>query len=561
MRARFRHLRFLSVRNRILLFALLVTLVPSIGLGWVFFKKTEQALLESSQRELTGAISQVGGELELWFRERYHDIRVFSNSSALFENLEGFLDERSLSAVPGAPAQDPHLKRLESYLSIVLAQLSDYEGLLVFDREGGLLSRVPQRTTPVELPLDWREQLEANEIVVGDVHRSEIGSPLMLVAVPILSGQDDDLGLLAAEIRLDALAAVMRSSLLSKELPGTSTELSLVGTEGQILLSTRRPSTTARGAHFSSDLTPLELAEYVNVEGVPVVGVMAPVADHAWRLVIEKPVEELFAEVIQVRNRTLLGVGVLVSLIGLFAYSIARGIVSPLERLTEAAGKVADGDLDVKIPVTSRDELGKTTQVFNEMVDQLRQSRDRLRQLSTIDSLTQLANRKHVVEKLATHLERFRRHGTPFSILLLDVDRFKAINDSLGHVAGDKVLADLGSILTRLLRAVDIAGRYGGEEFLIILDETRGSEALQTAERIRLTIEAARVNAAETPVTFTVSIGVAEVGVGEDEDSLIMRADAALYQAKNEGRNHSVLADPREIKVTQHPSVRKRKPS
>lgn len=553
MRSRLRHLRFLSVRNRILLFALLVTLLPSIGLGWVFFKKTEQALLESSQRELMGAVSHARREVELWFKERFYDIRVFSNSYLLLESL----DPQSSAVAPTPADGSPQLDRLESYLTFVLSQFDDYTSLRVFDAEGDPLSRVPQRAGSIELPGDWRDQMMANNAIVGEVNQESSATPVILMAVPILSGERAVLGLLAAETKLGTLAGVMRSSLLSKNLRKTSAELLLVGGDGKVLLSTSPHSAGDPEMTFAADLRPLELGEYVNVEGVPMVYVSAPMPRFAWHVVIEKPLEQVFAEATQVRNKTLLGVGMLVTLIGLFAYSISRGIVSPLERLTDAAGKVADGDLDVKIPVKCQDELGKATQVFNTMVDQLKQSRDRLEQLSTIDSLTQLANRKHVMEKLSTHLERFRRHGTPFSVLLLDVDRFKTINDSLGHVVGDKVLFDLGSTLARLLRAVDLAGRYGGEEFLIILDETRGKEALQTAERIRLAIETSEVDAAESAVTFTVSIGVAEVGAGEDEDSLIMRADTALYRAKREGRNRSVLAEPRENKVRHHPAITK----
>jgi diguanylate cyclase (GGDEF)-like protein len=302
---------------------------------------------------------------------------------------------------------------------------------------------------------------------------------------------------------------------------------------------------------------PRELAAYVNTQGVDVVGILAPLSEFSWGLVMEKRQDQVFSEVIRLRNQTLLGVALLVTLFGAFAYRISRGIISPLERLTDAAGRVADGDLDVKVPVERHDELGTATEVFNGMVGQLKQSRDRLEQLSTTDALTQLANRKHVMEKLTTHLERFRRSGTSFSVLLVDADHFKRINDGAGHVVGDQVLRHLGETFRRLLRTVDVAGRYGGEEFLIILDETRGKEALQTAERIRLAIESGAVDGVASNVPFTVSIGVAEIGPGEAEDQLIMRADTALYQAKAEGRNRSVLAEFRNANVTHHPAARK----
>jgi diguanylate cyclase (GGDEF)-like protein len=273
-----------------------------------------------------------------------------------------------------------------------------------------------------------------------------------------------------------------------------------------------------------------------------VVGIRIPMPEFAWHIVMEQGRDQILAEVTRLRTRTLLGVGILVALIGFLAYLLSRGIVAPLASLTEAAGRVADGDLDVQVPVRRGDELGTATQVFNDMVEQLRHSRERLEQLSTTDALTQLANRRHVLHKLATHLERFQRSGTPFSVLLIDADNFKGINDDVGHVVGDKVLSEMGAILNRELRTVDAAGRYGGEEFLVVLDDTRVDEALEAAERIRLAIETTQVTAEDISISFTVSIGVAEISAGEDEDQLIMRADAALYQAKDQGRNRSMMA-------------------
>jgi diguanylate cyclase (GGDEF)-like protein len=351
----------------------------------------------------------------------------------------------------------------------------------------------------------------------------------------------------------------MTSFIGRQELRSGSAELLLVDDDGVILLSTlEQAAATPRTKVHRGTPRPRELAEYANTQGVDVVGILAPMSGFSWGLVMEKRQDQVLSEVIGLRNQTLLGVALLITLFGAFAYRISRGIIAPLERLTDAAGRVADGDLDIKVPVERRDELGEATEVFNDMVGQLKQSRDRLEQLSTTDSLTQLANRKHVMEKLRMHLERFRRSGTCFSVLLIDADHFKRINDTAGHLVGDRVLRQLGDTLRRLLRTVDVAGRYGGEEFLIILDETMGKEALQTAERIRRAIASNEVDRAAPGIPFTVSIGVAEIGSGEAEDQLIMRADTALYQAKAEGRNRSVLAKAPNANVTHHPATRKK---
>ena len=557
MASRSLNIRLPSVTNRILIFAVLVTLLPSLGLGWAYFNQAEKALLKSSQREMLDTVDQVRREFDFWFKERYYNIRVFADSYLLSEGLEDYLSLSGNGNAAESLDGDAELAKMEDYLSLVHSEFDDYSRLLIFDRDADLLTQSPQREGSIALPDDWEEQLQAKEVIVREVYGSESETPSILAAVPVRSGDGTGLGFLAAEIRLDALADIMTSVLANDDKQTGAAELSIVGPNGEIRLSTKRPrAATAHGSDYEAGLPPNELGEYVDVWGVPVVGIRTPMSAFGWNIVMEKGRDQVLSEVTALRTTAVLVVGALATLIGLFAYLLARGIIVPLRRLTEAAGKVANGDLDVRIPVERQDELGTATTVFNDMVDQLRQSRGRLEELSTMDALTQLANRRHILEILTSHLDRFRRKGTPFSVLLVDADHFKRINDSAGHIAGDQVLSELGAIFKRLLRTVDSVGRYGGEEFLIILEDTRGKAALQTAERIRSAVESASVAAKESMLRFTVSIGVAEIQAGDAEDQLIMRADTALYQAKREGRNRAVLSRLPQGKVTHHPAVR-----
>lgn len=547
-----------SIRSRILLFAVLVTLLPSFGLGWLYFKQTEKALLDSTEQQMRGTVAHVERELDLWFKERYYEIRVFSNSYLVSESLENYLVATARESGRKAANAAALSEKLASYLAIVHAQFEHYRRLVVFDLGGTPLAQDAEQTYPAELPDDWQDQLDRRKIIVSGVSDSDRQAPSVTIAVPILSSTGGTLGLLAAEIELNALSDLLSSFLAGDGLRPDTTQLLLVGDQGRILASTMPHDNAQDAARLPQQLFPAShvLREYTNRHGDDVLGILAPVPELSWAVVMERQQDQLLAPVVRLRNRTMFGIAMLASIIGFVAYLVARGIVTPLERLTEAASRVADGDLDVAIPVARHDELGTTTQVFNDMVSQLRHSRARLEQLSTTDALTQLANRKHVLEKLATHLERFRRYGTPFSILLIDADHFKRINDELGHVAGDRVLRRLGVILRRMLRSVDIAGRYGGEEFLVILDETRIGEALQTAERIRNAIASSKVRVGDSAVGFSVSIGVAEIGNGENEDQLIVRADAALYQAKQQGRNRSQLAEPGNTIAARHLTIR-----
>ena len=162
-----------------------------------------------------------------------------------------------------------------------------------------------------------------------------------------------------------------------------------------------------------------------------------------------------------------------------------------------------------------------------------------LARLSTVDALTGLRNRRYVDELLSIEFLRAKRYGTPLSILLADLDHFKAVNDRWGHPAGDAVLRTVAGILLGSLRATDTGGRYGGEELLVVLPQTDAEAAMIVAERWRMAV-------AETPtrtpageeILVTLSVGIAERSDAmETPADLVTLADEALYRAKQSGRN------------------------
>ena len=164
---------------------------------------------------------------------------------------------------------------------------------------------------------------------------------------------------------------------------------------------------------------------------------------------------------------------------------------------------------------------------------------ERVQNLAIRDSLTGLFNHRHIVELLAREVERAGRYPGGVSALMLDVDHFKQVNDEHGHLAGDAVLKDVARLLKDTLRTVDSVGRYGGEEFLVLLPHTPPEEAQRTAERIRQRIEQHAFRAGSRTLRATVSVGVASWGMGDvrSPESLIREADQALYRAKEAGRN------------------------
>ncbi len=169
-----------------------------------------------------------------------------------------------------------------------------------------------------------------------------------------------------------------------------------------------------------------------------------------------------------------------------------------------------------------------------------------LRHLAESDPLTQILNRVGIMAELGRRLAEFQRYGSVFSVLMIDVDHFKAVNDRLGHLAGDQVLRRISGIIRSALREVDSVGRYGGEEFLVVLPGTRIDSAANTAERIRLAIEQIPIRVEREQIRVTVSIGAVAAGPGGPThvDALIDGADRAMYEAKHSGRNR-VIPPPR----------------
>ena len=168
------------------------------------------------------------------------------------------------------------------------------------------------------------------------------------------------------------------------------------------------------------------------------------------------------------------------------------------------------------------------------VTSELEDANRELKRISGIDKLTQIYNRLRLDEILGHELYRSTRYGTDFSVLILDIDHFKKVNDRFGHLVGDMVLVEIGNILKNNVRESDTVGRWGGEEFLIILPETKLADSMIVAEKIRAEVEKAKFPEAKH---ITCSLGVATFRNGDNQDKLLFRADMAMYEAKNNGRN------------------------
>jgi len=157
--------------------------------------------------------------------------------------------------------------------------------------------------------------------------------------------------------------------------------------------------------------------------------------------------------------------------------------------------------------------------------------------LAITDALTRLMNRRGITVSLLDAMAQAERYGHPLAVAMADIDRFKEINDAHGHDAGDKVLTEVASLLSDALRMPDKVGRYGGEEFLVVLPHTSLAQGRKIAERMRAAVNNWKFELDGKPVKRTISLGLTQFRKGEDLEQLLSRADQALYEAKNAGRN------------------------
>ncbi len=174
----------------------------------------------------------------------------------------------------------------------------------------------------------------------------------------------------------------------------------------------------------------------------------------------------------------------------------------------------------------------------------LEQALQRIEELAMRDELTGVFNRRYLMETISNEKLRCDRTGAVFTICILDVDHFKQVNDTYGHLAGDAVLQAIAGAASGAMRQTDYFGRYGGEEFALVLTNTMVDGATITAERVRARVEALRFAEISDALRVTVSIGIADSRFNEDTALTFKRADEALYKAKQTGRNRCIIAAP-----------------
>ena len=518
-----------SVRTTILTLAVLATLIPALATSCISYQQNRRAIEDKTNEQLSSLSRQGAREMGLWLKERLYDLRVFAASYEVSENLER----------GGAPS-----RRLPDYLASVKERFRDYDELLVVSPDQRTVASSEARPGRLHFTGDWLQRSRVGDPVLGDPARADSSAPAtMEIAVPITSANGRFLGVLGARLNFSGIEQVLDNLVES----GSGQRLLIAQQDGRVVADAgvslaTLPGDVLRQMHQAESTS----VDYRAPDGEAVIGTQQLIPATEWSAVAEVPASFAFAEIRRMRIATALLVLVLLLVVGSLAYALGLLIVRPLERLSSAAKRVAGGDLDTDVPASGSGELSQLAGVFNDMVRRLRDGRSELERLSVTDELTGLSNRRRLMAELDREVRRSDRHGHPFAVLMLDVDRFKQFNDTFGHQAGDAVLKRLARILRDSTRDVDTVARYGGEEFMVILPETAGAVAARVAERIRSRAEGDRFRPPDKTLELAVTVSVGFAIFPEHAkapETLIEAADQALYKSKEAGRNRVTAAE------------------
>jgi diguanylate cyclase (GGDEF)-like protein len=455
--------------------------------------------------------------------------------------------------------QKPHLERMAHvYKHIYLISTTDMRGRNVARNDGNP-------------PIDYHDRQWFTEATKGRTAFQSLISrttnqPALAVSTPIRDAQGNVHGICMFAAYLAELSRDVQTMQI-----GTSGYAYIVDAQNRIIA---HPNTTYTSTlrDFSGEppITALRqghegIGEYTDKRGV-IWGTCVKALDNGWGVIVQQKREESLEPLrsFQFIAKAIHVCGSIV--IFVLSWIMIGRALKPVYDLTETATAIAAGDLNRRASVIREDEIGLLAKAFNNMTEKLRgvithlhgQTSDleninillqneiterkrveaQLRNQAEIDPLTAIYNRRKLFDFLRSEIKTAKRYNRPFSLIIFDLDHFKAVNDRFGHDIGDEVLKSIARNVGTIIRATDLFARYGGEEFVVASPETDLNGAALLAERIRLAIEQqAHPQSGRT----TISVGVTEMSQDDTENSLIKRADDALYVAKSNGRNRVEL--------------------
>lgn len=533
------HLK-LGLRQRFLL-AVFLAVMPALGL--ILFNAAEGRRLATEQAERS--VIQWSAVITNYQHDLEHRARtlvaVLAHDSAVFSPNHGICNEHFASLLLNA------IKEPENFSNFVA---TDLNGNIYCSARQGTTSNMHIRDR-----VYFRKVLETKSIFVDDYILGKISNvPIIPVAGPIFDDDGVLRGVMLVTVNLSWIAKTMAARLPADAV------LKIYDSKGKILVQLPDHA-VAVGKHDSDFEKVRACGTDKTFTGIQNNGTkylyacsLIPYGEHAFHLAIGVPRTQAYAEADHVLQRSLTLFFVITVIVMGGAWIFGNSlVVNEIQRLMIATRKISSGFLNTRIETHRTDEIGQLASAFNEMAETLdANAKDaiareetlaianrRLEKLSVTDGLTGLYNRTRLNQVLEHEQNSYLRYGKPCSLIMIDVDHFKTVNDTHGHLVGDRILIEFANILREGTRITDTVGRWGGEEFLIVCPDTDSAAAFALAEKLRNRIES---HAFPKTGNATGSFGVASFSQDEKFDAVIFRADAALYRAKDNGRNKVEMA-------------------
>ncbi|WP_142302841.1 sensor domain-containing diguanylate cyclase [Bacillus sp. FJAT-45350] len=524
------------LRKWVLIYTFIIASLILLPTFLIEFQQSNQ----QTQKEIENIVQAQSFSFENWLNDRSRDINIISK-----------LDK----------VRDHDFERTKEYFHNFIEEKEEFSDL-VFVNENGLVqfdtvsASLDRASDGDIIDVRGREyfKIAKNEMQehITDVLISKVTNrPIVVLASPVLDNEGNFNGVVFGAIDLSTIDELMKGSQI-----GSTGHSYIVNNDGVLLTESwlEEQRSVASHLNYKIDEHIFQLAKknvnqspiiYRDPHGKQVFSSSTWINQDNWLLITEVSAFDSYINFI--KKTSLVGLSILVAIIianRLLFYFSRNSIEYPIEQLLQGVKNLEDGNYSYKIKEldkrTTANEFSQLYDAFNRMSEKVRGQFDSLEEISATCQLTNLYNRHYLMDRGEEILNSCYQAGISCSCITIDVDYFKKVNDTFGHLVGDEVLTHVANVISTSVRNLDIVARYGGEEFVVVLPNSNEVSSMQVAARIREEVEANPLSINDKSINCTVSLGVAEAKPTDGAITLlelIGNSDKSLYHAKASGRN------------------------
>lgn len=509
----------LKGRLRFFIINLILFVVLIISVFLMFMTKAQ--IKTTYVKELNSIVKMQNLAIEKWLNERELDIRILAS-----------LDDTKKN----------NLKRVKKTFEAFVNNQSEFYSVSLVNVNGHtILDSTFEKKHYIGDKEFFLEALDGVDTISKAVINKNENIPIIYFTSPVFDEYNEIISLVVASVRLSSIQAIVESFRFSQ-----TGETFIVNKNNQLLTKRKFDNNIKILSHISN--TQIKNGFYTSYSKDNVLGSYIKTNFDRWYIVAQIHESEMYEMFEQFITYVLIFILVLLILLMPLILMFSNKIVKPIQFLLRGSQKIEDGDYGHKINQAqikgATCELRDLTHSFNSMSDVLKSVIDELTVQSTIDMLTKLFNRAELMRLAKQKFENSLLNNKNIAVLMIDIDFFKKINDTYGHQTGDVAIEMVANTIKTSILHTDIAGRYGGEEFVVFIEDTNKEFSLSIAQRIRLSIENLQIKSNQNNIQCTCSIGVFymnNIDTSFNLEDAIEKADQALYEAKATGRNKVVI--------------------